>query len=136
MNQRTTIIFAIVTVILGGYIYLHERHTLTTGELQERHDRLLTRFVRARVTRVELRRGDTEVVIERDREEDEAVGEWRMMEPIEARTDGDNVDTMLGALQWARARQTLAGISAEDREAFGPDHRVRRGARHLRSARP
>jgi hypothetical protein len=119
VNTRSTVLLCLVTLCLGGFIYFFERHTLSTDEVANRHDRLLPRFVRERVVEVEVERGERRMRVVRDREEEEALGEWMMQEPLSSRTDGDRVDAMLGALQWARPLQRLSGISEEDRDAFG-----------------
>jgi len=119
--QRTTIVLAVIAVALAAFIGLYERDTLSSGELAERRGRLLPRFVRARVDRVVIEREEGRVVLERDREDEEEVGEWNLVEPMEWPADLDAVDTLLGALEWASARRTLEGIDDADRARFGFD---------------
>ncbi|MBW2465104.1 MAG: DUF4340 domain-containing protein [Deltaproteobacteria bacterium] len=113
-----------IAVLLGAYIGFYERGTMSTGEMASRRGRLLTRFVRDRVDRVVLERTEEQggrVVLERQRDDDDELGEWRLVEPVEWPADVDAVDTLLGALEWANARRTLEGIDAEDRARFGFD---------------
>ncbi len=121
---RTSIVLSVVAVLLGAYIGFYEQGTLSTGELAARRGRLLTHFVRDRVNRVVLERTEDQggrVVLERERDDDDELGEWRLVEPVEWPADVDAVDTLLGALEWANARRTLEGIDAEDRARFGFD---------------
>jgi hypothetical protein len=119
--QRTTIVLAVLAVALAAFIGFYEKGTLSSGELAERRGRLLTRFVRNRVDRVVIDREEGRVVLVRVREDEEEVGEWNLVEPMEWPADIDAVDALLGALEWASARRTLEGIDEEDRSRFGFD---------------
>ncbi len=119
--QRTTIVLAVIAVGLAAFIGFYEQGTLSSGELAERRGRLLPRFVRARVDRVVIDRDEGRVVLARVREDEDEVGEWNLVEPMEWPADMDAVDTLLGALEWASARRTLEGIDEADRSRFGFD---------------
>ncbi len=119
--QRTTILLAVVAVALAAFIGLYERGTLSSGELAERRGRLLPRFVRNRVDKVVIDRAEGRIVLERERQEEDEVGEWNLVEPMAWPADMDAVDTLLGALEWASARRTLEGIDEADRARFGFD---------------
>ena len=128
MSKRTTVVLAVINLCLLGFIYFVERGRLSTGDVARRSGHVLTRFVRERVERVELLRGDRPPVVlvrERDADaEDEDVldlGTWRIAEPVEANADDDAVDGFLSALEWLDARRTLEGVTPEDRARFGLD---------------
>lgn len=121
MSKRTTIAMAVIAGGLLLYILAYERHTLSSGELSGREGRLLESFVRDRVTKLEIEREGGRVVLERERDEEDELGEWKLVEPVTAEIDFDAVDSLMGALEWADARRTIEGVTAEDRERFGLD---------------
>ena len=51
---RTTIVLGISAVLLLAFILVFERGSLSTHEREARKGRILDRFVRDRVTRIEL----------------------------------------------------------------------------------
>lgn len=123
MNKRITIGLVVVNVALLAFILIYERGTLSTSETAGRSGQVLRTFIRDRVERVELVRGDEPAIAfvrERDPEaEDDELGEWVIREPIEVAADADAVDSLLSELEWLGANRTLEGISDEDRETFG-----------------
>jgi len=123
MNKRITIGLAIVNAALLAFILIYERGTLSTGETAGRSGQVLRTFIRDRVERVELVRGDEPAIAfvrERDPEaEDDELGEWVIREPIAVAADADAVDSLLSELEWLGATRTLEGISDADRESFG-----------------
>ena len=124
MSKRTVIALAAVAAVLAAFIFFYERHLLSTGDVEDRADRLLPTFVRDRVTKLEIEREGGRVVLERERAEgaeEGELGEWVLVEPVRADTDFDAVDSVLGALEWADARRTIEGVSAQDRATFGLD---------------
>lgn len=125
-KHRTTLILTGIAAVLFGYIVLVERGSLSSGELEGRGTHVVQRFVRARVTRLELSHGDVHLVLTRDqtREEDMDtfdVGTWALEEPVEGAADVDSVDALLSAVEWLDARRELDGIDAEDITRFGLD---------------
>lgn len=126
MSRRTTIVLGIIALAMAAFIVFFESGMLSTGELEARRGRVLQRFVRPRVTDVEVRRtGDGEeqrIALHREREEDLdefELGQWRITAPIESDADQDAVDQLLSALEWLEARRSLSGITDEDRQRFG-----------------
>ena len=122
MSKKTVIALAVVAAALAAFIFFYERHLLSSGDVEDRQDRLLETFVRDRVTKLEIEREGGRVVLERELPEGaEAgeLGEWLLVEPVRDETDFDSVDSTLGALEWADARRTIEGVSAEDRATFG-----------------
>jgi hypothetical protein len=125
MSKNVTIVLAVLNAALLAFIFFVERGTLSTADVAGRSGQVLTRFVRDRVERVELARGDEEPIVlvrERDEDADELdLGTWRIAAPIEANADDDAVDSFLSALEWLSARRTLEDITSEDRSRFGLD---------------
>jgi len=127
MGKKTAIVLAVIAAVLLAFILVFEQHTLSSGELQERQGRLLQSFVRPRVSRLEVQRHGTKMVLERDRPVgDDEVGHWKMSAPVRTKVDEDAVDALLGELEWAEARRTLEDITPADRRRFRLDRpRVR-----------
>ena len=120
--MRTSIILAVIAVLMLAFIVLFERDTLTSTELARREGRVLTSFVRKRVSEIEIARGDELVVLHREPDpesQDGSLGLWHVKEPMEAMADEDAVDILLGELEWMDARRRLESITAEDRKRFG-----------------
>ncbi len=125
-DKRTTIVLGVIAAALLAFILVFERGSLSTAELEARRDHVLRSFVRDRVTRVELVRGDDPpIVLEReepeDDEDEDALAVWRMSAPVADEADQDAADSFLGALEWLTASRTLDGITSEDRARFGLD---------------
>ncbi|MCA9609461.1 MAG: DUF4340 domain-containing protein [Myxococcales bacterium] len=127
MTRRTTIALAIANAALLAFILLYERGTLSTGDLAGRSGQVLRSFVRDRVERVELVRGEDPAIVfvrERDEEAEDSdleLGTWTIAEPLETAADDDAVDNLLSALEWLSAHRRLEEITAADRERFGLD---------------
>jgi hypothetical protein len=121
MSRRTTIALAATAAALLAFIFLYERHTLTSRDVAGRRDRLIERFVRDQVSRVEIERGGKRTVLvhERDEDDEDAFGEWKLVEPVKAAADEDAVESLLGTLEWASARRTIQGVDDADRKRFG-----------------
>ncbi len=120
--SRTNMVLVAIAAALFAFIVLWEKDSLTSGELEEARSQLLQRFVRGRVNRVVLQRGDERVVLEREREDrDDLLGTWYVREPIAAMADDDAVGSALSAVQYASARRTLKDVGSEDRARYGLD---------------
>lgn len=122
MSRRSILVLGAIAASMAAFIFFFEMGTLSTGELASRRGRVLSSFVRPRVTEIEVRRGDAQVVIHRDREEnlDEfQIGHWTLTAPIRTDADQESVDQLLSVLEWLEARRSLTGVTDEDRERFG-----------------
>ncbi|UJR80960.1 DUF4340 domain-containing protein [Sandaracinus amylolyticus] len=122
MSKRTTIVLGVIALAMALFIGIFESGMLSTGELEARRGRVLQRFVRPRVSDVELVSGETRIVLHRDREEDLdefELGHWKLTAPIDSDADQDAVDQLLSSLEWLEARRSLRGITDEDRTRFG-----------------
>jgi hypothetical protein len=137
MSQRAVWILAALTALLVGYVFLFERTSITSKELDQRQGRVLSAFVRDRVDRLELQRAGKTLVLERKPLEDGTLGSWKLLEPVASEADQDAVDQVLGELEWLSARRTLQNLTAADEKAFGlsaPRYRIwyrAGGERHL-----
>jgi len=121
MKRNTLIGLAVVALALFSYIGLVEQHSLSTGDVSGREARLLPRLVRARVEQLTLDHGEQHLVIRRVRAEMGELGEWRLVEPVDARADQDAVASLLGSLDWADVHRRLGAVSSEDLRHFGMD---------------
>lgn len=122
MSKRVTIILAALNSILLVFIFFYERGQLSTSDRAGRSGHVLRSFVRDRVDRVELTRGDDEpIVFVRERTEDDEVGTWTLAGPIATAADDDAVDSFLGALEWLTAHRTIDEVAPEDHTRFGLD---------------
>jgi len=121
---RTSIILAGVALALLSFILFFERGSLSTTELEGRKGRVLSDFVRERVSRVELqRRGVTTVLVKAAPNPDDPLdaGGWRVEAPYRAKADREAVENLLGALEWAEARRSLGDASSAELKQFGLD---------------
>ncbi len=127
MTKRSVGILAAIAVALFAYIVVYERHTLGSGALEGRDNRVAREYVRSQVDEIRIDRpGEPTIELVRVREEEDALGHWEMRAPIETGGDDDAIGAMLGSVDWADARRRIESVSSEDRAAFGLDEpRVR-----------
>ncbi len=120
---RTTIVLAIVATAMLAFIVFYERDTIGSRELEERKGRVLSRFVRSRVDKLEIERKGATLVLSRkpDPDIEYELGEWGIEKPFSARADEEVVDGLLGELEWLEPERTLSDIAADDRKRFGFD---------------
>lgn len=106
---------------LAAFIFFFERGSLSTGEVAMREGRVLPRFVRDRVSRIEVSQGDRQLVLERkpDPELTDQLGIWTLQEPVTGPADDTAVNALLGELEWMNARRRLENLSADDLASFG-----------------
>ncbi|MEM1418572.1 MAG: DUF4340 domain-containing protein [Myxococcota bacterium] len=120
MSARVPVVLGVIAAALFAFIVFVERDSLSSGQVRSEGARLVERFVRSRVDRIALRRaGEGEVVLVREREDDDLLGDWRLEAPMDADADDDAVSSLLGAVQWADARRRLGPLSDGDRAQFG-----------------
>ena len=121
---RTSIVLVVVALGLLGFIFIFERGSLSTTERELRKGRVVDNFVKEKVTRIELqRRGVTTVLVkvEPNPADPLDLGGWQVEAPYKAKADSNEVESLLGALEWAEARRSLGEASADDRKKFGLD---------------
>jgi hypothetical protein len=107
---------------LLAFIFLYERGTVSSKELNERKGRVFPNFVRNSVRQLEIERKGATVVLSRGKKPDEIeLGMWVVDKPFSAKADQDKVDAALGAVEWVNAKRTLTRIGDDDRKRFGFD---------------
>lgn len=122
MTKASVGILAAIAVALFAYIAVYERHTLGSGALEGRDNRVAQEYARSEVDGITLERpGEPSIELERVREDEDALGHWEMRAPIDAMGDDDSIGAMLGSVDWADARRRIETVSADDRSAFGLD---------------
>src|SRR5438045_9274490 len=77
MHSKSTFWLMVVTLGLGGYIFLFERHTLNTEEQAPQAAKLFPDFDSAKVASVEILRSNNVKFIRAER----ADGQWRPVQP-------------------------------------------------------
>src|SRR2546425_3157211 len=77
MHSKSTFWLMVVTLGLGTYIFLFERHTLNTGERAQQAAKLFPDFDPAKVASVEILRSNNVKFIRAER----ADGQWRLVQP-------------------------------------------------------
>lgn len=124
MKMRTTLVLAVVALAMAAYIYFHERHTLSQAEVEGRGTHLVQRFVRARLSSVEVQRHGTSWTIERIPGADDAedLHVYRIAAPVRDAADDEAVNALLGSIEWTDARRTLVNVSSADRNTYGLLH--------------
>ena len=122
MTKQSVGILAAIAVALFAYIAIYERHTLSSGALEGRDNRVAQEYSRHEVGGITIERPDQPTIeLVRVREDEDALGHWEMRAPIETMGDDDSIGAMLGSVDWADARRRIAEVSDEDRTAFGLD---------------
>jgi len=77
MHSKSTFWLMVVTLGLGTYIFLFERHTLNTGERAQQAAKLFPDFDPAKVASVEILRSNNVKFIRAERANDQ----WRLVQP-------------------------------------------------------
>lgn len=126
LANRTTLILGAVAAVLFAYIVFVDEGTLSTSELEGRSGRVVERFVRSRVKRLDIRFDDVHLEMVRDQDVEEDmdtfdVGTWTLTEPVSGPADVDAVDALLSAIEWLEAEREIGDVTGEDRTQFGLD---------------
>ncbi len=119
--MRTSVVLAIVALVLLGYILLVDKGKLSSGELEQRKGTALPELVRARISKLEIQMKGTTTVLTRDLGQDDEEALWQVAAPYRAEADQDAVDTLLGELEWLDGRKNLGPVNATDHKRFGFD---------------
>lgn len=121
--MKSTLVLAAVAGLLLAFILIFERGTISTGEVERRGGAVLAKFVRKRVTKIEIQRHGETTVLERvpDPENDLDFGIWKLVSPLQGDADEQAVEVLLGELEWMDNRRRLDGVSSSDRARFGLD---------------
>jgi hypothetical protein len=110
--RRSTLAAAALLALLAGYIYWFEREPVSEDEGEK-----VFGVEEDSIERIEIRRaGDTEpVVVEREE------SRWRLVSPVEARADGEEVGLLLQNLATMRFDRVVAQASSVKLSDFGLD---------------
>lgn len=121
--KRTTVILGILAAAMLAFILIYERGTMSSREIEQRRDRVLQRFVKERVSRLEIERGGETTLLVREPDEEGGLelGDWEIRKPFSARADQEVVEDLLGELEWLGPERRLSGLKKEDGERFGFD---------------
>jgi hypothetical protein len=114
MKSRNLVILAVVVAALGGYIFFHERHQLTTDERRERADKVFPTLERDDVRTVEIDNAHGRFVMAK------AGDEWRLLEPIDYPADSGAVNAVLTSLEGLESERIL-GTDEVELAAYGLD---------------
>lgn len=127
MRPRTVLVLLIVVVALLAFIWLYERELPTSDERAELEKRLV-RVDSNEVTALEIIHGDERVVLEQvapDEERAQGESEWRIVEPLTARADEDQVENLVDSLTTLDKRRTLDEVAYADAGLEQPRARIR-----------
>lgn len=127
MNARTLLILTVVVAALGAFIFFVEKDTLSTDERKEQEKKVVA-LEKDDVTTLEIAWGEKKVRMERhdppapDDEDDEEKGdifaepepEWRLVEPLEARADRTEVESLVSTLTSLEKKRTVEDASRSD----------------------
>jgi len=114
MKSRSLLILALVVAVVGGYIFFHERHQMTSDERQERADKVFPELDRDDVRSLEIHNSHGSFRITKD---DDG---WRLLEPIDFPADSAAVSSLLTSLENLDVERTL-GTSEVEFAAYGLD---------------
>jgi hypothetical protein len=96
------------------------RGKVTTGEREARPNNLLAAWRENDVTRVEIEREGTRIVLERDAIDDAGDATWMIRAPIAEEADADGVQSLLDTLEFATFQRRIEPAEV-NRAAFGLD---------------
>ena len=108
MRGRTVLILLVLVVGLVAFIELYE-HKLPSSEERAVLEKLVFEANEDEILALELNWSEGFVRLERS-----AGGEWRLVEPISARADGDLVASVVESLVTLEKKRTLEGTSHEE----------------------
>ncbi len=114
MKPRNLIILAVVVALFGAYIFLFERHQMTSDEARQDADKVLQGFDQDAVTSVVVDSATGRVRLEKVGEE------WRLREPLDFPADSATVDSTLSSLAGLEADRRLPAEDA-DLSEYGLD---------------
>ena len=102
MKFRTTIILLIVAGIGAAYIFLYDKKQYRTDVWMQRQQMVLPDYKPGQIDKIEMKRGDTNIVLESIDNE-----RWRMVEPLQLRADRAEVEEILAQFEFLRKVGTI-----------------------------
>jgi hypothetical protein len=97
MKFRTTIILLIIAGIGAAYIFLYDKQQYRTDVWVQRQQMVLPDYKPGQINKIEMKRGDTNIVLESTDNE-----RWRMVEPLQLRADKAEVEEILAQFEFLR----------------------------------
>lgn len=110
MKARTTLILAIVVVLVGAFVWWDYKKGTPTDKRREQ-SRRLTDLKHDQVTRLELISTNQTIVLEKQD------NRWNLREPLAYRADSGAVNSMLDGLEFAEKTRTLSAEEAAGLDA-------------------
>lgn len=98
-SMRTPVVLAAVALVLGGYIFLVERHGGSSDDVAHSARKVVPKFERDKVSRIEI--GAT--VLERKGED------WRITKPIDFPADHAAIDDLLSGVEFLESKRVIDG---------------------------
>lgn len=119
MSPRTLLALALLVAVLAGFIWFVERDLPSTDERRQEAARILPideADVRALVIETDGQVARLELETEEVLPEDEASlgGEWRLVEPLTGRVDGDDVTSAIAVLLAVEYSRRLDDVSWDE----------------------
>jgi hypothetical protein len=115
MSGKKTLIFLIILLLLGGYYYIVEVRIAEKKRAAEEAEKKLFQFKEEEIQEISVKRIDQEIVLKKQ----DSV--WKMIQPVTASTDAQNVKNMITSFVDAERDKTITEKSSGDQE-FGLDN--------------
>lgn len=96
-GMRTPVVFLAVALVLGGYIFLVERHSGTSDDAALDAKKVVPKFERDKVGHIEI----GAIVL------DKKGDDWRISKPIEAPADRAAIDDLLSGVEFLEAKRII-----------------------------
>lgn len=119
--KRTNLVLFVLALGLFGYVTLVDRFGLSSGELDERKDRLVPALVRDRLVSITVERDGSRYSLGRGSRDADGNVQFVFETPLHVASDSERVDEALSTIEWAEAVRTLSGADSSDRRRFGLD---------------
>ncbi|MYD30656.1 MAG: DUF4340 domain-containing protein, partial [Nitrospira sp. SB0661_bin_20] len=116
---RTTLLLAIIFVVLGVYVYTIEVPTMKQDVLQETEARRLLPFDYRDVTHLAYTTRTERILMNRDER-----NRWRIIEPVEARGDARAIESVLRALEIGKISRVIQR-KGQEQEATAEQYGLR-----------
>ncbi len=100
MKTRTTLILAVIALVVGGVVLLDYQKGTTTEKRRERSRRILD-FDSSSITRLELVQSNVTIVAEKSGDR------WQIKQPLEYRADTGAINSILDGVEFAEKTRTL-----------------------------
>lgn len=117
MKLKTTIILLVIAVIGFAYVLLYERKQFTTEQVVQRAGVVFPDFKPDKVSRVEIKKGDQIILLEKTDTDD-----WTLQEPLNVKADKAEVNSLLSEFQYMKKLSSIE--DASDLKPYGLEEPV------------